>query len=84
MMRFLPTMSLATVCFYVLLFACRAGAATPPPPAVFVAPVVEVAFADTLEALGTLRANESILLTASVTETVTHIHFDDGDRVKVG
>lgn len=83
-MRFIPFMSLAAVCLYALLFAPRAGAATPPPPVVFVAPVVEVAFADTLEALGTLRANESIQLTASVTETVTHIHFDDGDRVKAG
>ena len=33
---------------------------------------------------GTLRANESVLLTASVTETVTVLHFDDGDRVEQG
>ena len=39
---------------------------------------------DRLEALGTLRARESVVLTASVTETVTRIHFDDGDRVNAG
>jgi len=39
---------------------------------------------DRIEALGTLRANESVELTASVTETVTAINFDDGDRVKAG
>jgi membrane fusion protein (multidrug efflux system) len=39
---------------------------------------------DRLEALGTLRANESVELTVSVTETVTALHFDDGDRVEAG
>lgn len=39
-------------------------------------------FADRIEALGTLRANESVALTASVTETVESICFDDGDRVE--
>lgn len=69
-------------CFSLLSLACRAD--TAPPPAVFVAEVRQVEFADTQEALGTLRANESILLTATVTETVSHIHFDDGDRVQSG
>lgn len=41
-------------------------------------------FADRIEALGTLRANESVALSASVTETVSAIYFDDGDRVKKG
>jgi membrane fusion protein (multidrug efflux system) len=51
---------------------------------VFVAEAKWDGFADRIEALGTLRANESVVLTASVTETVTDIHFDDGDRVKAG
>lgn len=61
-----------------------ATGAAPPPPAVFVAEVKLAQFADRLEALGTLRANESVILTASVTETVTNIFFDDGDRVMAG
>lgn len=55
-----------------------------PPPAVFVAEAKVVRFSDQIEALGTLRANESLVLTTSVTETVTDIHFDDGDRVTAG
>jgi len=51
---------------------------------VIVAEVRTVNFVDEVEALGTLRANESIALTASVTETVTALHFDDGDRVTAG
>ena len=66
------------------LVAAAPPADPPPAPAVFVAAVKLDRFADRLEALGTLRANESVTLTASVTETVTAIHFDDGDRVKAG
>jgi membrane fusion protein (multidrug efflux system) len=57
-------------------------AAAPTP--VIVAEVKSVQFEDRIEALGTLRANESVLLTASVTETITALHFDDGDRVEPG
>jgi membrane fusion protein (multidrug efflux system) len=39
---------------------------------------------DRVEALGTLHANESVTLTANVTESVTAIHFDDGQRVEKG
>lgn len=41
-------------------------------------------FDDRVEALGTLRANESIIITTTITETISAIHFDDGDRVKDG
>lgn len=52
---------------------------------VIVAPVRQVSdFADTIEALGTTRANESVDLTANVTETVAAIHFDDGQQVNKG
>jgi membrane fusion protein (multidrug efflux system) len=53
-------------------------------PEVIVAPVVSAPFEDRIEALGTLRANESIKLTAKVTEKVSALHFDDGDRVAAG
>jgi membrane fusion protein (multidrug efflux system) len=39
---------------------------------------------DRVEALGTLRANESVELTATVSEIVTAIHFEDGQRVEKG
>ena len=70
-----------------LLFAALtvAGpAAAKSPLGVIVAPVKSMPFEDRVEALGTLRANESVSLTASVTETVTGIYFDDGQRVKAG
>jgi membrane fusion protein (multidrug efflux system) len=49
-----------------------------------VAEVRADAFADRVEALGTLRANEMVVLTANTTELVTRIHFDDGQRVQAG
>jgi membrane fusion protein (multidrug efflux system) len=58
--------------------------AAPPPPMVIVAEAQLADFADRVESLGTLRANESVQLTASVTEIVSAIHFDDGDRVEAG
>lgn len=39
---------------------------------------------DRVEALGTLRANESVDVTAQVTEIITAIKFEDGQRVKKG
>jgi len=38
----------------------------------------------TIEALGTLRANESITLTSNDTKKVTRINFEDGQRVQKG
>ena len=51
---------------------------------VFVRTLVEEPFSETIEALGTLRAREAVTLSATVTETITAIHFDDGQRVKQG
>lgn len=39
---------------------------------------------DVIEALGTLRANETVMLTATVTDTISGIHFEDGQRVEKG
>ncbi|MGD2117561.1 MAG: efflux RND transporter periplasmic adaptor subunit [Chromatiales bacterium] len=60
------------------VFAAKPAAPTP----VFVLQVQKADIEDRIEALGTLRANESIELTAAVTETVSELHFDDGDRVQ--
>lgn len=41
-------------------------------------------FVDRVEALGTLKANESIVLASTVTETVSAVNFTDGQRVAKG
>lgn len=51
---------------------------------VFVATVTTKRIADSIEALGTLRANETVTLSANVTDIVTAIRFDDGQRVTAG
>lgn len=43
-----------------------------------------VPYADRIEALGTLRANETVELTATVADTITAINFEDGERVEAG
>jgi len=74
----------------VLLALCGlAGAygkihAQQPVPQVVVAEAQQKPFSDKIEALGTLKANEAVDLTASVTETVVDIGFSDGQRVKKG
>lgn len=49
---------------------------------VIVAPVVEAPFADSLSALGTARANESVRLTSNRSDLVKAVHFDDGQQVE--
>ena len=58
------------------------GAGQPTP--VIVAPVVRADLVDRVEALGTTRANETVRLTASVTEIVQQVLFDDGQIVEAG
>ncbi len=53
-------------------------------PSVIVAEARSQTVADRVEALGTLRANESVVVSTSVTEIVSAIHFDDGERVEAG
>ena len=79
----IPQLRLALLTGVALLCAV-ALAADPAPLGVVAAPVRQVEFADPIEALGTLAAQESVTLTATVTETVSAIHFDDGDRVQRG
>ena len=67
-----------------VLVSTVAVAAAPAVTPVFVTQAELITIEDRIEALGTLRANESVELTASVTETVIAINFDDGDRVKAG
>lgn len=46
--------------------------------------VREQAFNDTLQAIGTARARESITVTAKVSEVVREVHFESGDQVGKG
>ncbi|GAB5467928.1 MAG: efflux RND transporter periplasmic adaptor subunit [Rhodospirillales bacterium] len=54
------------------------------PPQVIVEQVRLDSFEDRVEALGTLRANESVDLTAKITERIATIGFDDGQEVEQG
>jgi membrane fusion protein (multidrug efflux system) len=73
-----------------LVFGCDGGgertsaAAGRPPTPVVVSSPFEYEFSDRLEALGTAHANESVVITASVTETVKSVHFEDGQEVEAG
>lgn len=53
-------------------------------PPVIVTEARVVQFADRVEALGTLSANESVTISTTITETIRAIHFEDGDRVEAG
>lgn len=47
--------------------------------------VVELAeFSDVVEALGTARANESVTITAKVSDVIARLEFDSGQRVEAG
>lgn len=61
----------------------RAGRAFPPTP-VTTAVVAPMEFARIIEAVGTARANESVALTAKVTDTLSELKFDSGAVVREG
>lgn len=54
------------------------------PTAVIVAPVMAKNFGDRVEALGTTRSNEMVIVTADTAEKVTKIYFEEGQEVKKG
>lgn len=53
-------------------------------PVVMVDEVVRETFTDIIEAIGTTAANESVTLTAKVTDTISKVNFSDGDFVEEG
>jgi len=59
----------------------KAEAAKSVPPPVVVATVVRAVISDKIEALGTVRANESVDLTPNHADHVVAIHFVDGQKV---
>lgn len=76
---------------YVRLFAgfCLSlwvvsGLANAPARPVIVATVEQRDVDQTIEALGTLKANETAQVSATMTETIAAIHFNDAQRVEKG
>lgn len=55
-----------------------------PPPVVKVEPATAIRFVETIEAVGTARANEQVTLSAPVTERLVRLGFDDGAFVRRG
>ena len=51
---------------------------------VVAAPVERRKIIETIEAIGTARANESVTLTAKATDIVSSVNFEDGDYVEKG
>lgn len=74
-------------CAFLLIAALAppspAGAQDAPTPVIATRVTTET-IEDRIEALGTLRANEQVTLTAQVTEIVSAVKFRDGQRVKEG
>ena len=81
----LPTLVLLAT----LLAACggkddaRAGGGGPPA-VVTTTVLAPAAWTDTIDALGTATARESITVTAKVSETVAKVNFESGDVAKAG
>ena len=80
----LLSLSMCLLLSATLLGTAPASVLASEPPSVIVYEIKELAWSDTIESLGTLRANETVTLTTTVTDTITKIHFEDGQRVEAG
>ncbi len=54
------------------------------PEIVTVEAVKYMQISDSIESIGTALANESVSVISKVTDTVSQVHFDDGDHVEAG
>ena len=54
------------------------------PPLVVTGTTTVRSIADIVEAVGTTQANESVTITAKVTDSIRHVRFEDGDFVHEG
>lgn len=77
-------MAVALVAAAVLLLSSAGSGAAREPVTVIAAEVQVKKLHDRVEALGTLRANETVEITASITDTITAINFSDGQAVAEG
>lgn len=85
-MKYLSLLAISSA-FVMILQPAEAqqkGGGNAGPTPVIVAAAYTDKFVDRVEAIGTLRANETITLASTVTETVTAINFTDGQRVTKG
>lgn len=64
--------------------AIRADEASSRPVPVTTLMVQPSAWSDTLQAIGTVKARESVTLTSKVSEAVQAVHFESGDEVRAG
>lgn len=92
MYRFLPNLFfyplfykvISLLLLFLVLSPVQAAKPAKKPQPVIVSPVKLQQISDRIEALGTARANESVNITANVSEKVQRIHFEDGQQVKAG
>lgn len=70
-------------CLLLLLGWASVASAQSQPPVIGYQVKIET-WSDPLEALGTLSADESVTLSATVTDTIAEINFDDGEQVERG
>ncbi|GJL84984.1 MAG: MexH family multidrug efflux RND transporter periplasmic adaptor subunit [Micavibrio sp.] len=83
MLKSLPLyLFIMALAFPTAAFAQKKGPQGPTP--VIAAPVKMQSFTDLVEALGTTKANETVVITPDTAEKVTAIHFEDGQFVKQG
>ena len=80
----MQAVKLAAAMTIMMMIAAASLWAQQTPVPVFVTTVERVDFVDEIEALGTLRANENVNLTSTVTERITAISFEDNQRVRQG
>ena len=76
-----------TLAAIVLLAACakpQQGERKDAPATVTTAWIAAQPWRDSLEALGTAQANESVAITAKASDVVTRLAFDSGERVRAG
>ncbi len=81
--RYLTTVWISLLASIASSHPVQAAPALPPTP-VIVEEVGRQAIADTLEALGTLHANEAVAITAKVADTISAVRFQDGQAVSRG
>ncbi|WP_404416812.1 efflux RND transporter periplasmic adaptor subunit [Vreelandella aquamarina] len=79
-----PTKALFLAWFVLALVSIEASWAQPSPPPVIAGRVTLTDWSDPIKALGTLDADESITLSATVTDTISQINFSDGELVEAG
>ena len=72
------------LCGAILCAANLAAAQTDRATEVTAFEIIAQPFTDSIEAIGTLKARESVTLSVTVTEKISAIHFDDGQQVTKG